>query len=695
MYVVATIIVVAGFVAWQSDLTADPPMYFSGIGQSLSTDPAQYTFHARNKVLYGEFDPFDYPRWTVYQHSLTSLIAWGWFSIFGVSQNTASMVGILLSLGALVFLILGVARHHHPWVTAAIALCYVVNLTLLTHGRLSYLENGMLFLVAAAFWVYSYWGTRTLGVAVAGGLVAASMLTGKLFGALFLPALILAIFFSGDPRRWKLILSTVIGFAVVTPLLLLALYGADFSAVNAYFGEQAYGLRGFPNGLKSPWAFVEQLVSYGFGNHFFYLTPDLLLFLVVGMILPVQFRLGKSRLSPVTLLAIFWIALAVVGLSPLNYSPIRYTLLVIPAIIVLCFTMFDCTREARARNSDDLNRWQLALIAGAFWLFLVHLAGNTLFFDTFPRPIRLITWATLLPAIGLAWTAKRLMKQKLRSQTSKRAWTIAVVVVLAASVTINGFRIHRFHILESNYNIAEANADLASILGPEAVVSGPYGPALTIDNDLRSFIHLFQVAKVDERLFIDNPITHLAMDISNYTEAVRQYPLLKDLPRVNTYWIRDTEVGLFRISHLFGNPDASSYQLSKYEQAVECLQTQRYDSALALAAEVYQAHPESKSAGLLYGSMLLETGKTQIGYHTLVSLAEKFPTDFYIQLQCGRFLQMLAYKSGDQSLSNTAQGYYARAVKVNRYKAAYARNLWDRTAQQMTKGSTPRGGSGN
>ena len=152
---------------------------------------------------------------------------------------------------------------------------------------------------------------------------------------------------------------------------------------------------------------------------------------------------------------------------------------------------------------------------------------------------------------------------------------------------------------------------------------------------------------------------------------------------------------MFRISHLFGNPDASSYQLSKYEQAVECLQTQRYDSALALAAEVYQAHPESKSAGLLYGSMLLETGKTQIGYHTLVSLAEKFPTDFYIQLQCGRFLQMLAYKSGDQSLSNTAQGYYARAVKVNRYKAAYARNLWDRTAQQMTKGSTPRGGSGN
>lgn len=658
-------------------------MNLSGIGQSLSTDPAQYTFHARNKVLFGEFDQFDYSRWTVYQHSLVSLFAWGWFSMFGVSLTNGATVGILLSLGALLLLILGVARHHRPWVTATIAFCYVINLTLLTYGRLSYLEHGMLFLVAGAFCVYSYWGKRTIGVAIAGGLVAAAMLTGKLFGALMLPALILAIFFSGDSNRWKLILSAIAGFVIVTPLLLLALYGTDFSASISYFSEQSYGLRGFPDGLKSPWAFVEHLATYSFNNHLFYITPDLLLFLVVGMVLPIMFKLKWDKLTPVSLFAISWIAVVIVGLSPLNYSPIRYALLLIPAIILLCFTIFDSTQNIQSRFGSKLNRWQLALMTGAFWVFLIHLINNTLYFNIFPKPVRLITWGTLILAIGLTWLAKQLLKQNIKPRTSKRIWIIAIIFVLIASGVTNGFRIRRFHILESNYNIIEANADLAAILNPGAVVSGPYGPALTIDNNLQSFIHLFQVAKINKQLFVNNPVTHLAMDISNYTEAIKQYPKLKNLQRVATYWIRDMEVGVYRISNLFGNPQANKYQMSKYEQATSFYHAKQYDSALTLVADVYQAHPESKSAGLLYGAMLFETRKMQVGYNTMVSLADKFPTDFFVQLQCGRFLQMLAYRSRNQSMMNTAQKYYARAVKVNRYRGAYAHNLWNQTAKQM------------
>ncbi|MCK4632768.1 MAG: hypothetical protein KAT79_05820 [candidate division Zixibacteria bacterium] len=76
LFLALTLIVVAGgMVYWCSDLTSDAPMYYSGLGQSLSTDPAQYVFHARNQVLFGQFDPFDYPRFTVFQHSLTSFVA--------------------------------------------------------------------------------------------------------------------------------------------------------------------------------------------------------------------------------------------------------------------------------------------------------------------------------------------------------------------------------------------------------------------------------------------------------------------------------------------------------------------------------------------------------------------------------------------------------------------------------------------
>ncbi|TET95450.1 MAG: hypothetical protein E3J26_02790, partial [Candidatus Zixiibacteriota bacterium] len=315
------VVLVGGFIFWQSDLTSDPPMYYSGLGQSLSTDPAQYVFHARNQALFGQSDPYDYPRWTVYQHSLTSLVGHIWFSVAGVSLKQANMVGVILSLGGLLLLILGLARHHRPWVTTAVALCFVLNVTLLTYGRLSYLENGLIFIAALVFFVYSWWGDRIWGMALAGGLVAVTMLAGKLFGALLLPALVLSALFSGHARRWKLTVTAIGAFLLTSVGTILLLYGRDMKAALGYIGEQSYGLRGFPEGLSSPWGFFEHLISYGFINHLFYIDPDLLLFLFAGvflLILHLNRGCKISVLSPATVFSMFWLLAAIVGLMPLN-----------------------------------------------------------------------------------------------------------------------------------------------------------------------------------------------------------------------------------------------------------------------------------------------------------------------------------------------------------------------------------------
>ncbi|MCK4574175.1 MAG: hypothetical protein KAU36_07375, partial [candidate division Zixibacteria bacterium] len=258
-YILTFLIFAAGLAFWLADLTSDPPMYYAGYGQSLSTDPAQYVHHARNEILFGDFDPFDYPRWTVYQHSLTSLTGWLWFSIAGVSIKQAAVVGLILCLGGLIFLILGLARYHRPWVTSVVALCYIINITLYTHGRLSYLENGLIFIAAMLFFVYSRWGDRLWGVALSGLLVAIAMLTGKLFGALLLPALLLAILFSGRDDSWRRALVSGGAFLIGSLALMLMLYGTDLAAAMGYVGEQSYGLRGFPKGLTTPWDFVEHL----------------------------------------------------------------------------------------------------------------------------------------------------------------------------------------------------------------------------------------------------------------------------------------------------------------------------------------------------------------------------------------------------------------------------------------------------
>jgi len=49
-YFLTFVIFVGGFIFWTSDLSSDPPMYYSGMGQSLATDPPQYIYHAANKI---------------------------------------------------------------------------------------------------------------------------------------------------------------------------------------------------------------------------------------------------------------------------------------------------------------------------------------------------------------------------------------------------------------------------------------------------------------------------------------------------------------------------------------------------------------------------------------------------------------------------------------------------------------------
>ena len=101
LYILAVIVLVGGAIFWCSDLISDPPTYFSGSGQSLSTDPAQYIQHARNKVLFGQWNLADHSRWTVFRHSLTLLTGYALFSLFGVSLSTANATGVVLSLGGL------------------------------------------------------------------------------------------------------------------------------------------------------------------------------------------------------------------------------------------------------------------------------------------------------------------------------------------------------------------------------------------------------------------------------------------------------------------------------------------------------------------------------------------------------------------------------------------------------------------
>jgi len=683
------LVVVAGFIFWQSDLTSDPPMHYTGLGQSLSTDPAQYTWHARNKHLFGDWDPFDYPRWTVYQHSLTSGVAWLWFSVAGVSLKQSNMVGVLLCFGALISILMAL-RRHSPWLLTTVALAFVINVSLLTYGRLSYLENGLIFIAAVMFWVYSWWGDRIWGVVLCGALAAIATFAGKLFGGLLLPVLIATIYASCTRDRVKLIVAGILAFGLASLAWIAIFYGSDLSAAFAYAGEQSYGLRGFPAGLSTPWGFFEHLISYGFKNRLLYQSPDIYMFLLVaaGMFLLLPASGGRlGQLSRPSRFSLFWVVVVFVGLMPLNYSPLRYALFLIPASIISCYTMLDTIRNRKLPTQFTMDRLQIIVLFLASWFFLFHLIGNVFHFNTMPPPVRMLTWSTLPGAALLTFLVWLVSKRK-KVLISGRWLIVGLLLVVSLSILTNTFRVKRWHILEDNYNIMEASIDIPKILGEGAVISGPYGPMLTSNNDLKSFIHLFGVAALDSTLFDRYPITHLAVDVSNWVESVKSFPALVTLPPIASYWIRDQNVNLYNISKIFSHPEARRYKESGYERAVVHFHAGNYDSAFTYLAPVCKEFPKSKVVLALLVELLFIQNRLEEVRQVLTTLATSYPTDFHAQLQLARILQITSIQTFDKVMLDLAFVYYKRATDLNRYKGNRIVQVY-REIYQQTAGFAP------
>ncbi len=680
-------IFIAGLVFWVSDLTSDPPPYFSGLGQSLYTDPPQYTFHARNYTLFGQSDPFNYPKFAVFENSLVSRCAYIVFALAGASLTTANLVGVIMSLGGLLFFLLGLSRQHRLWVLVAVTFCWVISDMLITHGRLPYLENGLLFAAGILFWVYSWYGDRTWGVSLCGVLIAVVMLSGKLFGVLILPALMLAIVSSSEGNRVRRVIASGVSFIVGATLLTLIMYAGRFASVAGYFGEQTYGLYGFPPGLTTPWDFVEHVVSYGYNNRLLYVNSDLLAFMVTGGFLLALFLslqgMSFRQLPRSTILAAFWILFMVGGLMPLGYSPTRYAVALIPPIIILCFAMIDQMMSVQEFKFARWRWYARAVLGLVLWSMLLNLGGNLFFFNIFPAPIRGLTWLSFPLVIALVIYIPRGL-QKMTGRWLRRLPLFFLVAALGYSLVGNAIMVPRHHLTLMIKGIMEGNHDLEQILGPDAVVTGPYGPTLTQNTHLKSFIHHFGVAIVDSTLFDRYPITHIAVDVSNAAVATKNYPMLtKSLP-LAAYWISDNKVQVYNISKVCNNPIALRYKETDFELAQQAFTQQKFDTALVLVERFLTRAPDSKQAGVLYSKILSGYGQTAKALQALITLAKRYPTDYSMQLEVGYFAAQIGVKTDDDSKKRLAQQYFRLAAMANPYRADFVNTLWEQTLNAGT-----------
>lgn len=683
-FILLAAVLAGGVYYWAQNLDTDPPMYYSGLGQSLSTDPAHYVYHARNKVLFDDFNPFDDPRWTVFQHSLVSLTSLVIFEFYGVSVTTSNIVGMVLSLLGLLFILAALYKKHKNWVLLLTAVLYLSNYTLYTYARLPFLENGLIFIASLLFFTISRWSNKTYGLIISGVLTSFAMLTGKMFGAVFAPVIILLIFFSETENKVKKIALYISSFAASLFIIAYSLYGSNISSAFGYVSEQSYGLRGFPEGLTTPWGFIEHLISYGADNRLFYNNLDLLMILLLSAFIISFFKFkGNSikNLPVTTRFSFFWIICGLLLLMPLNYSPLRYAVFIIPPIFILGGTTFELMLASPRAKRDISNIKNLIPLMIVLWMFLFHFIV-LLFYKNSP-PTRILVWSLLPAAVLIVFLFAKFLGRTIQYCSIKTRYAIistAVILILISNFNQQFNQDYK----EDNRTITEAANDLEMILGPHAVLSGSYAPLLTLDSRYKVLIHQFGLKDTPTDLFDKYPVTHIAIDVSAKVMASNIFPQLKDISPTATYWIRDYEVNIYKIADLFANAEANQYIETSYERANRYYINGKPDSAYYALEPFILSNPNSKSANLLMGNVLINLGEFQRGMMILTSLADKYPTDSYLNLHCGKMIHLIGATTKDETLIRLSQRYYEQAVKANPYRGDYANNIYAEIMRKYT-----------
>lgn len=682
-------VLVAAWFFWSRDLSADPPLHFFRLSQSLATDPALYTYHAKNRVLFDEADPMDDTRWILFEKSFAGFLATSWFRAVGISIPHGRQVGMALTFAGFLLLLAGIWRHHRPWVAAAVAAVLATNILLFVYGTYPFLEISLLFFSGLVFFTYSLWGDRWWGLVLSGIGIAAATFAGKIFGIILLPVLIgCELVTAPVGSRLKRSGIALGAFVVASVILVTLLYGSHFTDAFGFLKEQAYGAKGLPQGLSSPWQFVAFLLIYGYHNELYLACPDLLWsFVVAGTLLMIGLsNKGRflQRIPRTTLFALGWVLFTWVGLAPLHFSPVRYSLTFIPALTVLCFTLINSMQSLEPKWKVAFGWWPAMGVGIVGWVLTAQLAlrfTHNVTTDFVPTSYMVST----LPAGLICMVTARFLFTRLKLHLNRTVLGVTATVTVLVALVASALGYSSMGLGKRSYQITTANADIASLLGPGAVLSGPYAAALTQENGINAHLHFFGEAWSDSSWLVKLPITHLAVDGPNSEKAFAQSRSLESAEPITTYVLGRNEVSVFNISQIYDNPAANAYKASRYEQAVRYFNTFQYDSAMVTLSDEPEVLGRSRSAALLYTRSMFRLNLYDDALHNYQRLRLSYPTDFTISLEAANAVHQVSEIRGDSALYNLAMALYEQAVAMNPLETAYINRMAMETHEHFEK----------
>ncbi|HSG99195.1 MAG TPA: tetratricopeptide repeat protein [candidate division Zixibacteria bacterium] len=640
-------------------LDTDPPLYMVGHGQALLTDPYHLTHHARSKALFDDWRPYGNERWDTFKNSLVSGTSYLMFSVAGVSRGAANLAAVTLSLGGLALLALAIYRRRGAREAAVAAVFLAINSTLFFYGRYPFLENGLIFLSGALCYLIAVHGRSAFAQLGAGAALALAALAGKLFGALLVAPLAAALVYEHRRRALKPALRVAAGAVVGGAAYLFICYGADLSQALAYYTEHTVGMYGTPPGFRSPLAFIQMALTYGGESGLIEYIP--LFFLTAGvsltalpLLLPHRLRYDPS-FAPV-LFCLVWALAGIAGLSPFYYRPLRYGLFLLAPLSALIAAALVGVADTRS-TLKPFHPW-LAPLGVFFVLWWLVTQGVMYFADAgqvFASGASSLGGGAVVAALGAAafwWLCCRS-----RRRIPRRAFAVPLAALALASVTHDSVNLYR-GLAQPGKHLKYYNQAIAEILPETAVLTGPYAPALTIDNQLGSVIYMFGLADLEPDLFEKYPITHMVIDKSNYDKAQGLYAELAGARFLAALVIREQAVHLYRVTD-------SAVPLTTYERGMAFLTAGARDSARASFAAALREHPDNLFAWMNLISSELSLGQQDSALAELERLTKRHADNYLAQGYALGIYSRLAQETGDAAFRSAVTELRNRVAKLN------------------------------
>lgn len=660
------------------DLSADPPNHFASLGQALLTDPYHITAHARNKVLFGQWEPFGYERWVAFKVSLVSALAYVVFSVSEVSRYTANLTAVILNLCGCVFLVAGIYRspenhgdRRQLTLAALIAgVLLAVSHPLVVYARAPFLENGLLALAGAVFYVVTVHGRTIRGAALAGVLVALCPLAGKLFGVvIFFPAA-LTLALSG--RHWPKRVSVFCGSAALTAVLWYALVLSDqTSAYHAYLAEQSLGLYGMPPGLTSLKTFIVLLVTYGAEFRLFRfeaLLPVLAFVGIIGFSFRHQAAIWKKdcafwRDRPALTFLALWTVVAWLGLMVFHYRPMRYSLFVLLPLIGAIGMIVGEALSSRRLQTTPFARTMLPGLSLGLIVFALAVVITQAALALTPDVLlesraHSVVWSGLAVAVvcgGLFWFARNSLARIIGGDVFK-AVTLALVFVSVGYQS----RWNIQALWTTTHDMRKGSEDLGALIEGEAVITGPYAPTLTIDNHHKLVIYSFGLAEKQFDLFQKFPITHVAASVNDFRSAQRVYPEMSDDRDVVRWLVRNIVIEVRQLARDTTNRPAG------VRDVIDAAMTRKdYAAALDHAREFISKHPDNREGRHYLQQVQMSAKRYTQALSTAHGMVKLDETDFNAHLVLARTCFILDGDGSRPDLRAEGERSLERALALN------------------------------